>query len=126
MRCTNDAYVEDSNGNMATEEFLISMIDDYNIETRVGNDNLSFELFPNPSDNRISLKIMSESQGQIEIRIFDLTGRLISRNPDRKISLYYERTLNIAMLPSRLYRVAVVHDGKYITRKILKFLNTRL
>lgn len=80
-----------------------------------------FEVFPNPSNNWISLKYNDNHYNLVSIRIFDQAGNIVFNN-------FYNRPLSaidIRRLPRGVYYLQAVFSGRkslneiFVTRKII-------
>ena len=78
------------------------------------NDNIS--LFPNPTNNFLTIKKQKNSTESFEYKIVDLTGRIV-KNGNSK----FNEQINIESLTSGNYIIQIQTDSnQFITQKILK------
>jgi hypothetical protein len=77
----NNMLVNENNGN--TTSYSISSILNYSFINNVGISEMAPEsdllLFPNPASNEVQISLKGRFEGLIEIEIYDLTGRLMSK-----------------------------------------------
>jgi|GEM_PF-4334203 len=73
----------------------------------------AMEIFPNPSSGRLSVNAFIEQDGQVNILIHDLSGRLLFQQ-ERQLMAGYQ-TLNLDLsgqFSSGLYQMSLVESGK--------------
>lgn len=108
----------DLNGSPATDD------DNSNTGT-VGIDNtiaIVFSIYPNPSPDVVNLEIFLSSEKRIEIRIIDLSGRLLYYNPPEILqSGYHSKSLQLSTLgiQSGIYLVNIQTSSNSVTRKLI-------
>jgi hypothetical protein len=85
--------------------------DDVNLEIH-DNQYLSegLELYPNPAANTIYLQASFEGSGELNLKLYDLRGRLISQKQVKLHSGIEKQSLDISML----------QEGTYLLQAILK------
>lgn len=78
-----------------------------------------FTIYPNPSSGDLTLKMINDYRGQVEVLIYDLLGnRLINYNYSKKARLF-RKQISLRELPEGLYNVVLIIDG---SRNIKKFV----
>ncbi len=77
----------------------------------------SFEIYPNPSDGRISLSWKNMS-GKFKMRVNNLQGKAVYEND---IELTKDNYLSLALpdLPAGMYLMNLVGDSQIVTRKLI-------
>jgi hypothetical protein len=95
------------NGSREAEEKIFDKVINYNVI-----------LYPNPSVSTFSLNLVSDSDADIEISIFDLQGRNIENKTISKDNLSLI-TLG-ANLPSGIYNVIVKQDDNTKSQRLIK------
>jgi uncharacterized repeat protein (TIGR01451 family) len=78
----------------------------------------SFKLFPNPATDKVSLQLGSNWEGETQVAVRDLSGRLLqsaTMNPSRSRDL----ELDLGSLSSGLYLVECTHKGHRMVRKLV-------
>ncbi|WP_159429428.1 T9SS type A sorting domain-containing protein [Psychroflexus halocasei] len=92
----------------------IEVTDNLNIED---NNLLSFKIYPNPSDNYISL--LNPKQIKINsINFYDLSGKILKSTSFKTSKNNYE--LNISDLPSGSYIMVISSSDGHLSKQILK------
>ncbi len=71
------------------------------------NSSLSLEMFPNPSDNKISLKFDLKESSEVMIEVIDLFGK--------KIRTLLSEKLNSGIV-SKTFDISMIADGNYFIR----------
>ncbi|MDX9791571.1 MAG: T9SS type A sorting domain-containing protein [Candidatus Kapabacteria bacterium] len=69
-------------------------------------------VYPNPSNDWVNIKLMSESDGEHKVEIFDGTGNLIISKTFTKSQNEIYIQLNMSSFPTGNYSYIVKHDGK--------------
>lgn len=82
--------------------------------TELTEDNLNF--YPNPSTGCVMVDIDLDTKLEIELEIFDATGRLIHQESNIVLSI---RPIEINFLQSGMYFVRAKSNGKSVTKKII-------
>ncbi len=79
----------------------------------------SFELFPNPSKNHITVRIdnSGKKSGQIQLKIIDICGRTMLFDT---IGFGGERNLDISDFPKGIYIVQLSTPAEKFTKKLIK------
>ncbi len=72
-------------------------------------------VFPNPVTNRVNIRIPA-ARGMADIKLFDMYGKLVMQ----KTSSQPITQLDLSVIPSGVYLVKVISDGKESTAKIIK------
>lgn len=76
----------------------------------------SLRLFPNPSEDFVTLSLPDDWQGEKEVRVFDLYGRQVMA--DRFHGL--EKNLSIQALPAGIYLLKVRQEGQVMEGRLVK------
>jgi photosystem II stability/assembly factor-like uncharacterized protein len=74
------------------------------------------KLYPNPAREEITLRLPVAAQ--IDIRVFDMKGSLLSY--DRDVQINGEHTLNISGLKTGVYFMRIASESGTITKKFIK------
>ncbi len=113
----NDTFCENllvsSKKNTPLTINVIPPPEDFNVSTTNLPKESSFDLhiFPNPT--REILYLQSSATERFDLRIYDLTGRLLfHQNNENQVALH--------QLPSGLYILEVIHDGQKRLKKFVK------
>lgn len=77
----------------------------------------SYRLFPNPNQGRFNIEAVTPYDGQVQLRLFDLTGReLISRIWDVSTQESLHLDLN---LPKGAYLISLEHSGGKAVERVI-------
>ncbi len=79
----------------------------------------AFEVFPNPSNGVSTLTFENASKGALNIKIYDLQGRLILEQDKLDFEGYYEEEINISGQPSGIYLVEMSLNGEKFTKELV-------
>ncbi len=86
----------------------------FNITSIVGNDDLSFGIYPNPTSDRLEISFGEVTDRQI--RITDLSGKMIEQIESDEVRL----ELDMSKYSKGIYLIIVSTDGKKETAVIVK------
>ncbi len=79
------------------------------------------DIFPNPAHDHITVRLISDTTGNVSYRIFDITGRLISIQQVSKQSSTIENQMNVSGLTNGTYFLqALIGTSDRITGKFIK------
>jgi len=101
--------IQDLNGNIEYSEIKV-----VNLE----KDNRGFSIAPNPAIDHIDLRGLEWIEGDIELQIFTLDGRLMTRKVIEMESLVYR--LDISYLPEGMYYIQSKGNEHKLVSKFLK------
>ena len=82
-------------------------------------DAAAFAVFPNPSNGISTLTFENESRGALNVRVYDLQGRLILAQDKPNFDGYYEEEINISNQPAGIYLVELSLNGKKYTKELV-------
>ena len=72
----------------------------------------SFGIYPNPAGNTATLKLTAKTEGNLNIQITDIAGKLISAVVNEAVSVgEYSKSINTTGIPNGLYMVRVTLNG---------------
>lgn len=89
-------------------------IDESNTDER-----LSVNCYPNPSNNQLTVKTRVESDGEIEIALFDLLGNVVSSFMESVSTGTHTVQIETASLPQSIYYLKVAVNGKSLVTKVV-------
>ena len=69
---------------------------------------------PNPTSDRIKVKLATYHESDVEVKLFDITGRLVSRQQARTVSGNNEFEFQMSHLANGVYAIQVIEDGKLV------------
>lgn len=88
------------------------------INTRVPNEFILGQNYPNPFNISSKFIVQSSKSASIEVKVFDITGRLVAVLVNQKLSAgEYELTFDARDLPSGVYFYTLIVDGTIIDTK---------
>ena len=96
--------------------------------TRISQDELPFEaeakdlteisVFPNPASSKVTLSFNAITEGDLSVRLMDMTGKAVRLQTVLARSGTNELTLDVADLPAGLYLVRMELNGEIVTRRL--------
>ncbi len=79
----------------------------------------SIIVYPNPNNGEFSLKFQSSVDGEIELTIFDVTGRVVLNNTFSKTGTEFIENINLNNFNSGIYMVAIQLNGEVAYQKFI-------
>ncbi len=79
----------------------------------------AFEMFPNPSQGLTKLTFENDSKGELNIKVYDLSGKMIMEQDKLDFEGYYEEEINIFGQPSGIYLVEMTLNGEKFTKELV-------
>ncbi|MEA3505737.1 MAG: DUF4465 domain-containing protein [Bacteroidota bacterium] len=104
--------VTDSNGNIASDKIVITVI--HSTEVEEGEDN-EISIYPNPFTNNLNISLNEYTTKNIIIR--DVSGNIIFANEN---FISNKLTVNLNDIPAGIYFVTIISDKEKIVKKIIK------
>jgi hypothetical protein len=77
-------------------------------------------LFPNPTTGLLSCIIMSENSANVQIRLFDVMGRLMLEQSIYTNTDVHQHNIDITQLPAGMYLLNIRKENELLTYKIKK------
>lgn len=95
------------------------------VDGTVGVEDFAFEnfsVYPNPSNGTFNITFTPDSNGKIEISLYDLRGRAINNYTfdDASASSTFNKQLEYSYIDSGMYFLVVKNGNKVSTKKIIK------
>ncbi|MEL7149066.1 MAG: T9SS type A sorting domain-containing protein [Bacteroidota bacterium] len=78
----------------------------------------SYNIFPNPAQNELTIAIESLQRGQLTLELTDMSGRSLFSNTYTKGQFAFEQTIDTSELPNGLYVVNVIQGGEKETKLV--------
>ena len=100
-------------------------VEDYSIEVidataSLDNDIFDgFNLYPNPSNGNFNLEFNTESTENVEIQLYDLTGRLVKELQFSNISLRFSESISFQNTAKGFYVLKIKNGAKQTSRKLV-------
>jgi len=82
-------------------------------------DNNQLAIFPNPNSGEFTIELKGEDMGQLDIRIYDITGTLVYTESGFMANNGFSSKVNLSEYPQGMYFVKVSHDQGAFVRKLL-------
>ena len=79
----------------------------------------AFEVYPNPSNGVSTLTFENASKGELNIKIYDLQGKLVLEQDKLDFEGYYEEEINISGQPAGIYLVEMSLNGEKYTKELV-------
>ncbi len=81
---------------------------------------LSYEIFPNPVINSLTIKIQPKQETSFTISIFDLGGRTIFKLGKKSVSSLYEKEIDLSNISPGTYFVRIISGLSSETKIVIK------
>lgn len=100
-------------------------IDNINVSGTVGIDefenSLGLAIYPNPTSSSSEVEFTSPSSSNVNITVFDVTGRVVEKNELNGIAgITMKHTINSSNhLNSGIYFISINIDGRKVTKKLI-------
>lgn len=78
----------------------------------------NFALYPNPNKGNFSLSFDSNSGENINVNVYDISGRLVY-NKNYNATSRFNETISLNNVSSGMYLMTVIDGGKRITKKLI-------
>ena len=95
--------ITDNNGCVSTTTFTVSLI----IGIQNGMQGPQVQVIPNPTNGLVQVKITLAAEGELHIRLTDLSGRVIAALDEENAPLQLAKTLDLTDLSSGVYLLQV-------------------
>lgn len=76
----------------------------------------SFQVYPNPAGSELTISLLESSE--IDIRVFNLLGKLMIYEPNRLVE--NEHTMNVSSLATGVYFVRISSENGTVTKRFIK------
>ncbi len=80
----------------------------------------TFEVFPNPSNANITIRIGEIDEGLVQIKLFNLLGELVEQQTGEADQGFFEKEMHIGTLSTGVYMLEVLWNGNIANKKIVK------
>lgn len=77
-------------------------------------------LFPNPNTGQFTLQLLSDNEGDANIRVFDLTGKMVSQQRFASSKGENRFEMDLTAQPAGIYFVEVMVNGQRMVKKLIK------
>lgn len=84
------------------------------------DDEINFEIFPNPTTNELTVSILLQKNAKVEIEVFNAIGQLQSNQTAKFSTGKNEFNIKTVNFPKGVYYVKVSVNGNVAVRKMLK------
>jgi len=106
----------DSGGKSAETSFIIDVV------TGLDGEMLSatIGIYPNPMDQKFTLKIQSVKKGSFDLRLIDLSGKVLQSKKIELTEGSIEQDIDVSDLKSGIYLVEITLGQERIIRRIVR------
>jgi hypothetical protein len=80
--------------------------------------NLALRLYPNPTDGKVSLEVLSDQPGRAQIRIYNVAGQVVANETHDLPAGKWVRQLDLSRQPKGIYTLVIKGYGSEVTEKI--------
>lgn len=108
---------EDKDGNVFAKSFSIDVSDVTGIEEL---ERLGITIFPNPVKNSMSMEMINDYTGNIQIQVLSLSGKEVISSNYQKNQKKTKSLLDLTTLPTGNYIVKINMGGEEITSRLIK------
>jgi hypothetical protein len=108
--------ITDANGCSSTTTFTVSLI----IGIQNGQNGPQVQVMPNPTNGLVSVKITLAAQGDLQLRLADLTGKIVFELDVENAAAQIQRELDLSDLPAGVYLLQVASEGHQSWTRIMR------
>lgn len=105
---------DDGNGGKSSHTFIITVNDLDETSIKHSYDNLSFNVYPIPTIDRVTVEIDNPENRRLSLEIYSNTGSLVYSE-----QTVNGNTINLSEFPVGVYILSIRGEGVYQTRKII-------
>lgn len=77
-------------------------------------------LYPNPTNQNITIFTWFEQSVNVKTELRDITGRLILSEPSENVNGSYQRNFDVSNLSSGVYLINVIINDRILVKKFIK------
>jgi hypothetical protein len=77
-----------------------------------------FAVFPNPNHGQFTVEFNTPREGNYELEVLDLTGRILYRETVKNHTGYYRKDLNLNRQPAGMYMVRLTGEQGQVVRRV--------
>jgi len=116
------AFVHDSdNDNLLALDDILVMGKAFAVNTNNVALKADVEVFPNPVTSNLTLSYNVRQDGDVNVSIMDVTGRLVRQlNAISTASGEYNENINVSNLATGTYQLVISQNGKRMTKRFVK------
>ncbi|MCW3463134.1 PQQ-dependent sugar dehydrogenase [Chitinophaga nivalis] len=82
---------------------------------------VTLHVFPNPVGEQFTLQYQLTGNGYTTLGIYDMSGKLVQMPINGQLTAgAYTKTISTANIPAGIYVIKLVHNGKAVTKKLIK------
>lgn len=81
---------------------------------------MNISIYPNPTSNKVIVKVNIEKPSKVSYQIFDINGRLISNVPETMANSNFADEIQFEQFQAGIYILNLIIDGKTTSFKIIK------
>ena len=107
------------NPQQSGEEFKIKPIDNVSA-TQQDLFDQAITVYPNPTNQNITLFTWFEQSVNVKTELRDITGRLILSEPSENVNGSYQRNFDVSNLSSGVYLINVIINDRILVKKFIK------
>ncbi len=82
---------------------------------------ISYIVFPNPTQDELTISVKMKSKENLEIVMYSLDGKRMETITEKNLKTdYFNKTINLATLAKGTYLLVINIDGKVLSEKVIK------
>ncbi|WP_198664875.1 T9SS type A sorting domain-containing protein [Lewinella sp. IMCC34191] len=78
------------------------------------------ELYPNPATSEVNVTYTDDYEGDVDVMVFDLNGRMVKRSQLVKSPGTLNARLEVSDLPAGMYQIRILTAGRPVVRPFVK------
>lgn len=106
---------------ITTDNSLLTRINTPSRSVKEGVNNQLLNSYPNPFGNSNTIRFCLEKTGHTHLAVYDISGRQVVVLANGQLPAgYHQRQFDATGSPAGIYLLRLVHNGKVVTKKIIK------
>ena len=79
-----------------------------------------FNLYPNPTNDNISIRFNNSDSSAVTIKVIDVLGRTVITDKSKSLNSVFSKTISLRKLTSGMYFIQTIQNDKSYVKQVLK------
>ena len=79
-----------------------------------------FSLYPNPTNNNVSISFTNSDSSDVTIKVIDVLGRMVITDKSKSLNSVFAKTISLETLNRGVYFIQVIQKDKSFIKQVLK------
>ncbi len=113
-------WIQNDDNKLVLNSANAKKVDEFTTVNEITNTVTNTKIYPNPATDEVNIEFILESSDNIQIRIFDVTGKVVMNVPVRSYAAGTNRlTLDTDKLTSGVYHIEVLSNEGSTVKKLI-------